>query len=243
MSAQRVLDSFFFSANGSMHLILLPLLLSTFVSHARGEFPDYPMTATEMKVIAGYYTEGGKYLGGIPKFDGLSKEIYECLDDDYFITTANDTSATNATSSAANTSYATACMQWRADESAGGTFQLGSCECKSVQSEAYCEAWVCVQVKQQENCDSDGGDCYVTTNTDSVLCQCDVENASGLYCDSWSCKQIDSEGREEQEEYHCQRESASGHYCEAWNGNVTASDEIEVVTCECVAEWSGDRVW
>lgn len=94
-----------------------------------------------------------------------------------------------------------------------------------------------------QNCGEDGGDCYVTTNTDSVLCQCDVENESGAYCDFWSCKQIDSEGREEYEEYHCQRESASGHYCEEWNGNVTASDEVEVVTCECVSEWSGDRVW
>lgn len=226
-----------------MYFLLLPLLLSSFVKNAQGEFPDYPMTVTEMEVMAGYYTEGGTYLGGIPKLDDLSKEIYECLDDDYFFAAVNETTVTNATSSATGTTYATACMHWRADESAGGTFQLGSCECKSVQNEAYCEAWVCVQAKEVENCNSDGADCYVATNTDSVLCQCDVEKVSGLYCDSWSCKQIDSEGREEYEEYHCQRESASGHYCEAWNGNVTASDEIEVVTCECVAEWNGDRVW
>lgn len=224
-----------------MYPLLQLVLLSSFVGHVQGVLPDFPMTVREMEVVAGYYTGGGQYRGGIPKLDDLSREIYECLDDDYFFATANDTTASNATASATNTGLATACMHWRADESAGGTFQLGSCECKFVENEAYCTAWVCVQAKEVEDCN--GGDCFVTTNTDSVLCQCDVENTSGLYCDSWSCKQIDSEGREEYEEYHCQRESASGHYCEAWNGNVTASDEIEVVACECVAEWNGDRVW
>ncbi len=224
--------------------VILPtllLVLTSFIGVTRGEFPDYPMTFTEMKVKAGYYTESGKYLGGIPKYEDLSREIYECINDDYFYPSANTTTAVNDTTSATNDGYATACMEWRADESAGGTFQLGNCECKSIHNDAYCEAWVCVQVKEETDCNS--GDCFISTNTDSVLCQCDVENDSGLYCDSWSCKQVDSEGREEFEEYHCQRESPSGHYCEAWNGNVTGPDEIEIVTCECVAEWEGDRVW
>ncbi|CAM9772153.1 unnamed protein product [Scytosiphon promiscuus] len=214
------------------------LALSVPVGVARGELPDYPMTMTEMKIATGYYTESGKYLGGIPKAEDVSREIYQCVDDDFFYTTVNDTD-NNATATT-TAEYATVCMEWRADESAEGTFQLGSCECEAVENEAYCSAWTCVQVKEIENCNS--GDCYISTNTDAVLCQCDVENASGLYCDSWSCKQIDSEGRQEFEEYHCQRESASGHFCEAWNGNVTAQDEIEVVRCECVAMWDGDRV-
>lgn len=219
----------------------LLLGLTIFTGVTRGEFPDYPMTFTEMKIKAGYYTESGKYLGGIPKYEDLSKEIYECINDDYFYSTANATTAGNDTSSAANNGQATACMEWRADESAGGTFQLGRCECKSVHNESYCEAWVCVQVSEVSDCTE--GSCFVSTNTDSVLCQCDVESSSGFYCDSWSCKQVDSEGREENEEYHCQREAPSEHYCEAWNGNVTGPDEIEIVTCECVAEWEGDRVW
>ncbi|CAN0526513.1 unnamed protein product, partial [Ectocarpus sp. 8 AP-2014] len=212
------------------------LVLLSSLGIVRGEFPDYPMTFADMKVLAGYYTEDGKYLGGIPKADGVSREIYECATDGFFYPT--DTIA----NSTEGTGEATACMEWRADESAGGTFQLGSCECKSVDNDAYCSAWICIQVTEEEECNSDGGSCFVSTNTDSVLCQCDLETASGLYCDSWSCKQIDSEGREEFEEYHCQREAESGHYCEAWNGNVTASDEVEVVTCECVATWNGDHV-
>ena len=77
-----------------------------------------------------------------------------------------------------------------------------------------------------------------------AFCQCDddVGDGSGLFCNEWSCKQISSGGRAEFEDYVCQRPSASGHYCEAWNGNVSASNEYEVVTCECMANWHGDQV-
>lgn len=207
-----------------MSTVLL-YLLPGIVLVARGELPDFPMTFWEMKVQAGYYTAEGKYLGGIPKADSLSREIYEC--EDYHFP-GNETG------------NATTCMQWRADESAGGSFQVGSCECKyPAPDDAYCSTWVCVQVEKGTYCDDT---CYVESNTDSVICDCDVENDSGLYCDAWSCKQIDSEGRVEYESYQCLRTSASGHYCEAWNGNVTASDEIEVVACECKFEWQGPLV-
>ena len=89
-------------------------------------------------------------------------------------------------------------------------------------------------MKNEIYCD---GDCYVESNTDAILCgKCDLENESRRFCDAWSCKQIDSKARLEYEAYQCLRTSPSGHYCEAWNGNVTASDEIEVVACECQYE-------
>lgn len=182
--------------NGNARLLVL---LAWWVPvHIRGELPDYPMTLNETEIAAEYHTESGKYRGGIPKADDVSKEIYDCVDDSFFYATANNTSA-NATADT-TAGNATVCMEWRADESAGRTFQLGSCECRAVENEAYCSAWVCVQVTEKENCEADGGDCYISTNTNSVLCECDVENNSGLYCDSWSCKQIDSEGREQFEE-------------------------------------------
>lgn len=108
-----------------MNFLILSVLLPRFVGHARDEFPDHPMTVTETKIVAGYYTEGGTYLGGTPKLGDVSKEIYECLDDDYFFTTTNDTSVTNASTSDSDTGHATACMHWRADESAGGTSSSG----------------------------------------------------------------------------------------------------------------------
>lgn len=84
-----------------------------------------------------------------------------------------------------------------------------------------------------------------TDGNDNTFCQCDDDVGSSensLYCDAWSCRQVSPGGRVEFEEYRCQRSSPSGDYCEAWNGNVTASDEVEVVTCECMANWHGDQV-
>jgi len=77
-----------------------------------------------------------------------------------------------------------------------------------------------------------------------AFCQCDDDfsDGPGLYCSAWSCSQISSGGRAEYENYVCQRPSPSGDYCEAWNGNVSAADEFEVVTCECMANWHGNRV-
>lgn len=84
----------------------------------------------------------------------------------------------------------------------------------------------------------------LTGGSDYTFCQCDdtTSAAEGLFCNAWSCKQISSGGRAEFEDYRCQRPSPSGHYCEAWNGNVTASDEFEIVSCECMANWHGDQV-
>ena len=244
-------SSSFRSTIGRMHLVPLPalLVLSTLVGRARGEFPDYSITFHDMKVKAGYYSEGGKYLGGIPELDPLRKGTYEC-GDEYHLAAQNDT-ATSSTAASANTdgdgdTNATACSKWGGTETAGKTNHLAECECKTVQNDAYCAEWTCFQVKEQEHCESSGEttSCYSTLSTEPMICQCDVENASGgLYCDSWSCKQTDSRGNVEREDYYCQRESDSGEYCDAWNGNITTKYDIEAVTCECMREWSGDGVW
>ena len=202
--------------------ILVSLLAGTIAT--RGEIPDFPMTYGEMTVAAGYYTPDGKYLGGLPKTDNLNREMYDCQD--YFF-------------SGNGTGNATACLQWAVDESAGDEFQVGVCRCRLVTADAYCSAWTCNHVHTDAYCD---GGCYVDSNTDDVLCEYDVENVSGLFCSSWSCKEIDSAGRVGNEAYQCQRTSLSGRYCEAWNGNVTASEKIEVVACECKQEWQGGDV-
>eukprot|EP00903_Cladosiphon_okamuranus_P019187 g17648.t2 len=167
-------------------------------------------------VLAGYYTADGKYLGGVPEFHTISREIYQCTDFEY-------SEASNTTSDAVY------CKAWSADEYFGGGFQLGTCECKSPATNGeFCFDWVC-----------DQGD------NEFTICQCDDEVESseiGLFCESWSCKQISSGGRAEYESYNCQRSSPSGDYCEAWNGNVTASDEFEVVACDCIANWDGDQM-
>ena len=86
---------------------------------------------------------------------------------------------------------------------------------------------------------------HPTGNAEIAFCQCDEDvdsSGNNLFCNSWSCKQISFGGRAEYETYNCQRPSPSGDYCEAWNGNVSATDEFEVVACECIANWHGDQV-
>jgi len=100
---------------------------------ARAELPDYPMTVGEMEVLAGYYDADGKYLGGLPEPHGLSREIYQCTDFHY---PEPNTTISNAT-------Y---CTDWSADESFGGGFQFGTCECKyPASNDQYCSDWVCDQ--------------------------------------------------------------------------------------------------
>lgn len=194
---------------------------------ARGQLPDYPMTIREMETEAGYFTEGGKYLGGIPSPDSVRHRIYEC---ENYYHAGNDTS------------NGTVCVEWRVDKSAGATTPLGSCECTFVTNEGYCSAWVCHGVKRETECTSTN--CYVTTNSNNVYCTCDVENSSGLFCNAWSCKKTtsSSDGWAEHQEYDCLGASSSGHYCDAWNGNLTASRKITVVACRCVSEWNGELV-
>lgn len=109
------------------------IFFSVSLGIVRAELPDYPMTLRDMEVLAGYYTADGKYLGGLPKPDTLSREIYQCTDFQY--SEANNTA-----------SNATFCMSWSADESYGGGFQLGTCDCKSPsKNNEFCFDWICDQ--------------------------------------------------------------------------------------------------
>lgn len=131
---------------------LLVLFSTTiFTDVARAELPEFPMTLADMEVLAGYYTADGKYLGGIPKAHTLSREIYECSDFQY----------SEPNNTASNATY---CTGWSADESYGGGFQLGDCECKfGASNGAYCSDWICNQGKECEYWL--GSDGYVTART------------------------------------------------------------------------------
>lgn len=104
-----------------------------FLDVVRAELPDYPMTLADMEVLAGYFTGDGKYLGGLPKAHTLSREIYQCTDLHY----------SEVNNTASNASF---CTAWSADESYGGGFQLGTCDCKyPAPNNEYCSDWICDQ--------------------------------------------------------------------------------------------------
>lgn len=189
----------------------LPIFIMPSLAMAMAALPEFPMTFHEMEVKAGYYTENGKYLGGIPKADSISHEFYRCQN-------------FNLPNKASNV---TACMEWKADELFGEELEGSTCKCRSLADDSYCSEWTC--------CSTD------SCSIDAVYCQCDAENGSGLFCDSWSCSQIDSKESAEYEQYTCLETSDSGKYCDAWNGKITASEEIEVVACRCLKGLNGDH--
>lgn len=199
-----------------LHALVLSILGCSIF--ARAELPDYPLTFGEMKVLAGYYTAGGKYLGGRPKAAKQERQgAYECL--------AFNAGVPGNESARASP---TVCMEYTVE---GSTFGLGLCECKeTTTSQEHCSTWMCNS----------------NSNTQSSLCSCDVENASDLFCDSWSCTAADSDGVKGHGVYECKRASSSGHYCEAWNGKSTpeggADGEVVVEACECAADANGNRV-
>ena len=131
----QLADRMLFHVRKTRSCILASTMIFPFASLGivRAELPDYPMTLGDMKVLAGYYTADGKYLGGLPEFHALSREIYQCTDFQY----------SEANSTASN---ATFCTAWSADESFGGGFQLGTCECKSpAPNNEFCSDWICDQ--------------------------------------------------------------------------------------------------
>ena len=82
--------------------ITLALALLPFPG-AWGALPAFPLSTKEVKIRMGYYTEGGKYLGGVPKYDE-DYGIYQCSDLNYELGTYNTASGGNAT----------VCMSWAA---------------------------------------------------------------------------------------------------------------------------------
>ena len=146
---------------------------------ARAELPDFPMTLDEMEVKAGYYDADGKYLGGLPEPHTLSREIYQCTD--FYYPLSN------------TTSNATYCTDWSADESFGGGFQLGICECKfPASNNQYCSDWICDQgtvvASVCDNGKTDKNDRI--TNRTRPRVACNLKHSQQRYEET---KQLDSE--------------------------------------------------
>lgn len=203
------------TANVAVFLALLPITIVLSI------LPDFPLSNKQLKSRAGYYTDGGKYLGGIPWLE-TEIELYECTDGN-----------------------ATVCMSWTATESSSDEHEVGTCSCQSVKNDEYCDAWTCsqVEVDNAATCtDSSEDNCFFEREVESTRCSCDVEDeeSSGKFCASWACVETDSDGIREFEDYQRVRVSPSGQYCEAWTGDIESVEEVETSACECVEEWDGD---
>ena len=78
---------------------------------------------------------------------------------------------------------------------------------------------------------------------ESTRCTCEAEDENTAnFCALWTCVETDEDGTQEIQEYDCARASPSAEYCEAWTRVSETSEEVEVSTCDCVAQWDGAGV-
>jgi len=100
------------------------------ITATTGQQIDFPLSDKEHKIAAGYYTESGRYKGGIPKRSG-ELETYVCNEYAY--------DSTNST--------AIACVDWSVNEFGGGETETGSCTCGSF-NDRYCSGYSCYTVEE-----------------------------------------------------------------------------------------------
>lgn len=200
--------------------------------------PDYPLDDKGLETRADYYTQSGKYLGGLPSHsDGAA--VYNCtelnFDQSFNSTVSNDT----------------ACISWTADVAGSPEREVGRCSCQSVMDAEYCDAWTCNDVEVlnfgYELCPLDDEDtvttpCAVETVVHSTRCVCEIEDVSGNFCSSWVCLETDYDYGSEFGEYQCVRPSPSRYYCEAWTGVVENANEASISACACTQESDNSRV-
>lgn len=216
------------------------------VTEIGGVFPEFPFGEHELKRRTGYYEAGGKYLGGIPKYD-TEFELFECTEFNY--DNSHDAPLGNE---------ATVCLGWTESEVSSAESQVGMCSCDALATAGYCGEWSCTQLEVENKANSRIPDSDAASEGEAQgkrECSCEVEHDSGTFCALWTCAQArsssgsdsgdgDSSSQEPHqfEQYRCVRESADAEYCEGWTGVAETSGEVTLSACECVDEWNSVAV-
>ena len=195
---------------------------------------DPPYADGELQVRAAYYTENGKYRGGIPKTDS-EYELFGCTELIYY-----NNNATSADSSTVRN--ATACVRWASDEVSTDEYKVDRCSCRSVDSFGdYCETWACSRFEVDHAI-------LLEKEAESTQCTCETSaleekeeegggaGSSGNFCHAWTCLTTGVHGGRWMEEFQCMKASSSDEYCDAWTGVVTSDDVISASSCACVQQ-------
>lgn len=199
---------------GAVKAILIAIALLP-ITGTLGDLPDYPMSRKQMEVRAGYYTEDGKYRGGLPHHIE-NKKSYEC-------TAFNSDNVGSGTSVNTTEGNATVCMTWTANMPGSEVCDGGNCSCQSVASAGYCDEWTCTQ-----------RDVTIAT------CNCEAADADAqTFCSSWACLENGSDGGRGMGEYQCLTALSGPQFCEAWTGVYEGSKKVEDSTCACAEDLEG----
>lgn len=209
------------------------LLLTLFLLPTKGirsAFPDYPLDNDELTTRAEYYTEGGRYRGGVPQIDD-TYELHACAELNY----------ERASDAALGT--ATVCMVSTSNEVGSNESQFGRCTCQSAMNNLYCDAWTCNDLETYNApCTETDSFCTVENLVRSTRCVDELEDDSGNFLSSWVCLETGYENGREHGDYTCARASTSGEYCEAWTGVTQSSGKVEISSCQCLHETSKSTV-
>lgn len=227
----------------------LPLTLALLPARGiRSAFPDLPYDNDELEVRADYYTKGGKYRGGFPKFEN-GYEFHACTD---LMNYGPDSSESDSNDYWGD---ATVCMAWGSNEVGSYESQYGRCSCRSVMDEEYCDAWTCSDLEAYNApCPRNNATtatntttaatetCVVETVVQSFQCACETESVSGLFCSSWVCLESEYSYGQEYGDFRCVRAAPSLEYCEAWTGVTDSRKEVEFSACLCTEASSNATV-
>lgn len=192
--------------------------------------PEFPLSDSELKVHAGYYTDGGKYLGGIPGYKNMY-EMFDCTEYLY------DFSYGNAGG------IAKVCKTWIANEVSSTAYDVARCSCESFKDTEYCDMWTCslVAVYTPISCSDSDVFCYIEREVGTTQCMCEIEAYSGKFCSSWVCLDTDSLENDDggggvvvTEEHTCVTTSPTADFCVEWTGVIDTSNALGVSTCACV---------
>lgn len=219
----------------------LLLLSGTLLFHqghvraVRTSLPDLPLSDRDLNVRAGYYTDTGKYLGGIPGYNNMY-EFFDCTEYMYDFSYGN------------TGGIATVCKTWVANEVGSQRYDTARCSCQSIKDAAYCDVWTCshIDVYNPFSCSGSELFCYVQKEVRTTECMCVEEAYSGRFCESWTCLDIDSDGNGNGsmvfETYTCVTTSPTADFCVAWTGEIDTSNAIGLSTCACVQRSTSSSV-
>lgn len=229
-----------------MRVAALGLLLIPTPDVRAVDFPKYPLSDWDLQIAGGYYSEGGRYRGGIPRVRG-STLLNACVKYWTPIEVSPEASASSLNSSSSSSSSpssswstsfvdlgnATVCMEWEDSKSSEKDGEIPLCTCDSrASNDLYCREWSCLNVRVDltGNC---GDHCYYRTGKPNKQCSCSAEYRTGDFCRRWQCSDSTDENHVIMEDYNCISPSAGGQYCQSWAGQRESPSRLAAIACAC----------
>ena len=169
---------------------------------------------TSLKRRAGYYTQSGRYRGGLYKSVRHEEgEVNDCVKD--------------------NGRY---CLLWTSRNRNEEKEKTSSCACKDGRRQ-YCASWTCEHKAAHfdadycRHADRGAASCKGRQHEAYSTCSCSIEAKNQKYCQQWLCTESSSHEKTAKGTYNCTKDRVE--YCERWTGDILSENEVEAAACQC----------